>query len=657
MDKIISPNQTSFIKGRTISDNVMLTQELVHNIRKPNSGGNIILKLDMANAFDRVDWDYLSHVMRQMGFDEGWIGMIMRTLSNNWYSININGARHGWFKSSRGLKQGDPISPSLFAISAEFLSRLMDQLVLDNFIPYSIYEGSPLLTHLSYADDTILFSSGDLLSISMMMKKLETYELISGQMVNKRKSSFLVSPKTTQSTIEDIKAITVNKVQGWQGKLLSVGGRAVLIKSVLHSLPIHIMAVLHPPKTTLDQINKVLANFFWGQSEDDEAIWIANQNGKFFTKSAWKNLRNPNNITLTGKKIWLNKLTFRVSFFMMRLLKGKLPTDDSLIKFGVHGPSMCYCCSRKNMETINHLFANGELASNIWGYFSNACGIPLLHGDIRTMVMRWWLLKPKNKVHDLILQCLPSNFLWEIWKSRCSHKYEGIRFYSRKVTDQVTHLMRLILIAQFPSINFPPTMPYICELVDKLKPKLDIKLVRWIKPPQNQLKLNVDGCSKGNPRSAGAGSILRDHTGHMIMAFAVYLGNCSNNMAEILSLKIGLRWCLQHGFISFSIESDLLLVIQMVKGNITPFWQIREEITQVQNMTSQGFFQLERIFREGNLVADQLANLGERNKQKTFFIEDTTLPKQIKSTMKNEVNGSPTFRVRVKKGVFIFYPG
>ncbi|XP_075075351.1 uncharacterized protein LOC142162699 [Nicotiana tabacum] len=309
------------------------------------------------------------------------------------------------------------------------------------------------------------------------------------------------------------------------------------------------------------------------------------------------------------------------------------------------------------METINHLFANGELASNIWGYFSNACGIPLLHGDIRTMVMRWWLLKPKNKVHDLILQCLPSNFLWEIWKSRCSHKYEGIRFYSRRVTDQVTHLMRLILIAQFPSINFPPTMPYICELVDKLKPKLDIKLVRWIKPPHNQLKLNVDGCSKGNPRSAGAGSILRDHTGHMIMAFAVYLGNCSNNMAGILSLKIGLRWCLQHGFISFSIESDSLLVIQMVKGNITPFWQIREEITQVQNMTSQGFFQLERIFREGNLVADQLANLGKRNKQKTFFIEDTTLPKQIKSTMKNEVNGSPTFRVRVKKGVFIFYPG
>ncbi|XP_075107012.1 uncharacterized protein LOC142179994 [Nicotiana tabacum] len=141
--------------------------------------------------------------------------------------------------------------------------------------------------------------------------------------------------------------------------------------------------------------------------------------------------------------------------------------------------------------------------------------------------------------------------------------------------------MRLILIAQFPSINFSPTIPYICELVDRLKPKLDIKLVRWIKPPQNQLKINVDGCSKSNPGSAGAGGILRDHTGHMIMAFATYLGNC---------------------------------IIQMVNGNITPFWQIREEITHVQNITSQGFFQLEHIFREGNLVANQLANLGERIK-------------------------------------------
>lgn len=85
---------------------------------------------------------------------------------------------------------------------------MMDQLIHDNFIPFSMDNESPLITHLTYADDTILFSSDDLLSIAMMINKLEKYEQISGQMVNKRKSAFMVSSNTPPLVIEDIKAIT-----------------------------------------------------------------------------------------------------------------------------------------------------------------------------------------------------------------------------------------------------------------------------------------------------------------------------------------------------------------------------------------------------------------------------------------------------------------
>lgn len=147
------------MKNRSIADNVILTEELVHNIKKPNTNGNVIFKLDMTKVFYRVSWNYLCHVMRHLGFYEFWINMVFRLISNKWYSININSIRHGFFKSSRGLKQGDPLSPSLFIIGAELLSRMLDHLPMDNFIPFCIDTGSPIITHLSYTDDTILFSS------------------------------------------------------------------------------------------------------------------------------------------------------------------------------------------------------------------------------------------------------------------------------------------------------------------------------------------------------------------------------------------------------------------------------------------------------------------------------------------------------------------
>lgn len=83
--------------------------------------------------------------------------MVGRLVSNNWYSIIISKVRHEFSKSSIELKQGDPLSPSLFVIGAELLSNLMDQLQQDNFILYSVDRGSPLITHLP--TPTILSSS------------------------------------------------------------------------------------------------------------------------------------------------------------------------------------------------------------------------------------------------------------------------------------------------------------------------------------------------------------------------------------------------------------------------------------------------------------------------------------------------------------------
>nr|XP_027093687.1 uncharacterized protein LOC113714086 [Coffea arabica] len=116
----------------TTQDNVALTEisqleeELVSDITRSNWGGNVVIKLDMMKVYDRVSWPFLLQVLRRFGFSETWIDMIWRLVSNVWFSVLVNGAPQGFFKSSRGLWQGDPILPALFVLSAEVLSRALN---------------------------------------------------------------------------------------------------------------------------------------------------------------------------------------------------------------------------------------------------------------------------------------------------------------------------------------------------------------------------------------------------------------------------------------------------------------------------------------------------------------------------------------------------
>uniref|UniRef100_M1A3C1 Reverse transcriptase n=1 Tax=Solanum tuberosum TaxID=4113 RepID=M1A3C1_SOLTU len=110
---LIASNQSGFVKGRSIFENILLTQEIVAHIRLRGKAANVVLKLDMAKAYDRVSWRYLMHVPRKMRFAEHFITLIRRLIMNNWYSVLVNGQATGFFQSTRGVKQGDPLSPIL----------------------------------------------------------------------------------------------------------------------------------------------------------------------------------------------------------------------------------------------------------------------------------------------------------------------------------------------------------------------------------------------------------------------------------------------------------------------------------------------------------------------------------------------------------------
>lgn len=114
MPAITSVQQRDFINGRSIKDCICLTSEVVNVLHKKTFGGNLSLKVDIAKAFETLDWSFLPNVLESFGFNKVFCKWIHFILSSAKISISINGKHHDYFSCSRGVRQGDPLSLFFF---------------------------------------------------------------------------------------------------------------------------------------------------------------------------------------------------------------------------------------------------------------------------------------------------------------------------------------------------------------------------------------------------------------------------------------------------------------------------------------------------------------------------------------------------------------
>lgn len=126
LQEIISENQSAFIHGRAISDNVLITHEDLHFLK---SSGDVkhcamAVKTDFSKAYDRLKWYFIQAVFERMGFCQTWINWVFQCVSTVSYSFLLNTEALGSVIPQRGIRQGDPLSPYIFIICGEVLSDL-----------------------------------------------------------------------------------------------------------------------------------------------------------------------------------------------------------------------------------------------------------------------------------------------------------------------------------------------------------------------------------------------------------------------------------------------------------------------------------------------------------------------------------------------------
>ena len=198
----------SLTKDRLISNNILVAFETLHCLQNCKSGthGFMALKLDKSKAYDGIDWNFLDKIMRKIGFNEQWINLIMRCVKIVSYLVLVNGEPCSMIHPTRGIRQGDPLSPFLFLLCTKGLNGLIKEAENNGDIHgFSLCWRGPKLTHLLFMDDSLLFCKATMEECGKVLEILNMYEVTLGQKVNRSKTGLFFSKFTSAEIRHGIK--------------------------------------------------------------------------------------------------------------------------------------------------------------------------------------------------------------------------------------------------------------------------------------------------------------------------------------------------------------------------------------------------------------------------------------------------------------------
>ena len=298
LNNIISPEQSGFLKGRYIGENIRLVLDTIAHCNSYKING-VLIFLDFEKAFDSLDWDFLFQSLSYFSFGPELMNWIKIYYSNTYACVSNNGHMSSYFQISRGVRQGCPLSPYLFIICSDIFIRLIK--FNNDITGIRIFNREFKITH--YADDTVLLCNGSSHSINSIMGVIKDFGNVSGLKVNCEKSYLFPLGLFTKSIpqhfarhqfpincgpIPYLGIVISNNVDDffrlnylpklsrlknilclWSTRDLTPLGKITLIKSFAISQLVFLFTVLpNPPRTFIADLNKVLYSFIWNNKPD-----------------------------------------------------------------------------------------------------------------------------------------------------------------------------------------------------------------------------------------------------------------------------------------------------------------------------------------------------------------------------------------------------
>ncbi|GKB40686.1 hypothetical protein Tco_0885628, partial [Tanacetum coccineum] len=444
LKRLVSPNQSAFVPGRSISDNILLTQEIMHNYHLDRGVPRCAFKVDIQKAYDTVDWEFLRVILIGFGFHVRMVSWIMECVATTSFSISINGSLHGYFKGKRGLRQGDPLSPYLFTLIMEVLTLMLHRKVReDSSFTYHRQCSKLELINLCFADDLFLFAHGDVNSARVIKEALDEFKDASGLVPSLPKSTAYFCNVLNHTKLAILHILPFEEgrlsvkylgVPLVSSRLIFRDCKELIVKVQDRGLCISVFIL--PTRVLLD-IEQLMRGFLWCQGNM--------RKGK--AKVSWEAVCLPKDEGGLGVR--------RLDHFNKALIVSHvwklLSLKESLLRCGLISGALLVP-SVTSVSTSWYILRAGDFDHNL-----RCCDFPVISVDKRDY-LEWrdndgngkpfsvhlvWSIRPRDNVVPWVVAAAE----YFVWQERNRRLFKHTKRSAKEVTDCIMSSVRMKLLS------------------------------------------------------------------------------------------------------------------------------------------------------------------------------------------------------------------
>ncbi|OMO67492.1 reverse transcriptase [Corchorus capsularis] len=648
MGSLVTEEQSAFVEGRQIHDNVLVAQEVFHYLRVKKRGGSydVAIKIDMSKAYDRVEWDFLYALLLKLGF------LSCPELSHLLFADD-----------SLFFMKADPDNcGKLFDILQEYSAASGQEINLEK--SNLIFSSNTPQEHES--ERKIHWCSWDAMTLpktegGMGFKDLEVFNraLLAKQawraMNNSNalwvkvlkgiyfpNSDFMKAKKGARASwswhsLLDGRDFLNDHIQWqvgngaqihiWDDKWVPDIGRLTASGNFSSQKPDKVAEIINhnqrvwdiePVKQWItkdeqDAICRIPLGVF---EREDKRVWPHNTSGQYSVKSGYFILKNnmsssqnPNRASSSHnvdhtiwKFIWKLTCPNKIKTFLWRCCRNALPTAMGLFKRNCRDSGLCSICGQGE-ETIEHILLTCDWTRGVW---LCVCGLIIDMQGLSTFdkwldQLRKMLTDSEDGGRQMLTKI--AFVCWIIWKVRC----EVVIAEEKLQHVQVVYRIQKA-IGDFELANF---------IADKRQViKNDQQVVqRWSKPELGWLKYNCDGSFCKDTKNFGNGVVVRNHSGHILEGIGMTVDGSSALCAEALALREAVQLAVKSGVQNAVFEIDSAELFTNVQQRIVSKqdWHISHIIQDIQSMLPcLDKSMVRKVSRSANLAADWFAKQSRR---------------------------------------------